>query len=58
MQQARSPVREDRRDAVVVFLGDEIIVTRDPFEKQGVERCLFAIARMQMILDIGGGRDW
>jgi hypothetical protein len=42
----------------VVFLGDEIIVTRDPFEEQGVERCLFAIARMQMIFDIGGGRDW
>ena len=47
-EQIRAPPGQDRRDLVVMFFEDEIVETRRGLEERGVERCLRAIARMQV----------
>jgi hypothetical protein len=52
-EQARTPLGKNRRDLVVVFLGDELITASLRFKQEGIQRPLVAIVRMKMELPAG-----
>ena len=48
LKQARTPLRKNGRDLVMVFFDDEIVQARLRLEEQGVERPLRSIVRTQL----------
>jgi hypothetical protein len=49
-QQAHAPIRENRRDLIDIFLGDEFVETSLRLEESGIERSLDSIVRMELEL--------
>lgn len=55
LQQAGAPLRQNGRNLVGVFFGDEVVETGLHFEHGGIERTVASIVGMQMESGGGGG---